>query len=172
MDDPPRRMRTPRQPRLKPIGPPGPPQALEEPIDIDRYQRHWRFVVTELGPAGGPRWMWEGPDGRVDARAFQPTSRRTEVIEALHFWVHDWAFFRGTRRLELGGVEWTARRASRGVLGGREPGDVPGWDDPAGIHFRSSGSETRFLPLEISGPDFVTMPRLELVQLLHRALGR
>jgi hypothetical protein len=113
MDKTPRHYRLPRQPRQKLVSQPAPPLALEEPIEIDRYQRWWRFVVFDLGALNAPRWMWEGPDGLIDARAFQPTDLRSEVVEALHFWVHDWAFFRGTRRLELGGTAWTARRSSR-----------------------------------------------------------
>ncbi len=171
MDTPPRRFRNPRQPRKQPVRPPGPPVPLEEPIEIERYQRWWRFVATDLGVANGMRWMWESPDGPVDARAFRPTDLRTEVVEALHFWVHDWSFFRGTRRLELEGIEWTARRSSRISMGGRGPGEPPTRVDPPGVYFRATGGETRFLHLEISGPDFATLPRPRLVELLYRALG-
>ena len=173
MDKPnsPRRTWSRRPPRRAFIPPPSPPPAPEEPIEIERCGRRWRFTVTDLGAAGPPRWMWQGPDGPVDARAFQPTDLRTAVVEALHFWVHDWSFFRVTRRVELEGTEWTVRRSSRVAMRGRAPLDEPVLD-PSGIYFRAAGGETLFLPYEIAGPDFATLPRPELVVLLQRALGR
>jgi hypothetical protein len=87
-----------------------------EPIEIERYQRRWRFVVEDLRAAGGPRWMWEGPDGLVDVGPFRPIDPRSVVYDALHFWIHDWSQFRGCRRFEHSGRDWIARRSSLGPM--------------------------------------------------------
>ena len=114
--------------------------------------------------------MWDGPDGLVDARAFRPADPRSEVIEALHFWLHDWTHFRATRSVELADTEWTVRRSSRSAMAGRAPLDEP-VVDPSGLYFRAIDGETRFLPLEISGPAFALLPAQELRDLLARALA-
>jgi hypothetical protein len=147
-----------------------PPPAPDAPIELDRYGRRWSFVVTDLGGSIASRWMWDGPDGLVDARAFRPADTRSEVIEALHFWLHDWTHFRATRSVELGDTEWTVRRSSRSAMAGRAPLDEP-VVDPSGLYFRAIDGETRFLPLEISGPDFAVLPVQELRDLLARVLA-
>ncbi len=170
MDTPPgpRRTRSSRKPEQEAAD--REPPTPDAPIDLARYGRQWHFVVTDLGGSIASRWMWNGPDGLVDARAFRPAETRNEVIEALHFWLHDWTHFRATRLIELGDTEWTVRRSSRSAMAGRAPLDEP-VVDPSGLYFRAIDGETRFLPLEISGPDFALLPVQELRDLLARVLA-
>jgi len=144
--------------------------AIHEPVVIERYQRRWRFIPVDMPEGIAPRWMWEGPDGPVDARAYSPIEPRTQLVEALNFWVHDWAFFRAIRHFEHDGREWTARRSSRGTPRPPMPGEVRAKSDVPGMHFRASNGRALFLPLELDGPEFVTMGRDRLCDYLETAL--